>query len=162
MRKTVLLVCCLLICTIARIKAQQGIVASGGTLTGTTGGKASYTVGQVDYITLTGTGTVVATLGLQQPYNIIIIGIDDLKDIRLDFSVYPNPARNQLNIKVDRKSISGLTYQLYNLQGQLLINGLISEQINPIPMEKYAPSTYLLTIKENNSLVKSFKIIKNQ
>ena len=71
------------------VQAQTAISAAGGDATGT-GGSVSYSVGQLTYITNTGTNGSVSE-GVQQPYEILTIGMDEAKGISLAYSVHPNP-----------------------------------------------------------------------
>ena len=68
----------------------------------TSGGEASYTVGQVIYTTkYRNEGNSVAQ-GVQQPYEIsVILGIPEAKDINLSVSAYPNPTTNYLTVKAE-------------------------------------------------------------
>lgn len=77
------------------VNAQEYNPASGGNASGG-GGSVSYTVGQVAYNSNTGvTGSV--SQGIQQPYEILVVtGIEDAPGITLQYSVYPNPAKDIL------------------------------------------------------------------
>jgi hypothetical protein len=66
MKKIVLFLgCCLLGWGTSSLLAQQGVVTAGG-VAGGAGGSASYSIGQVDYLSVTGTGGSLIQ-GLQQP-----------------------------------------------------------------------------------------------
>jgi len=54
----------------------------GGNATGQNG-RVSYSIGQVDFITVSGSGGTV-TQGIQQPYEIFVVGVEDNQDIRLE------------------------------------------------------------------------------
>lgn len=56
---------------LTELKAQEAIPASGGNATGS-GGSVSYSVGQVEYSSNTGSGGSVAA-GVQQPYEISVV-----------------------------------------------------------------------------------------
>ena len=73
--------------------AQEGILPAGGNASGNIG-SASYSIGQVFYITSSGTNGSVAQ-GVQQPYEIsVITGMDEFKDMKLECYAFPNPATN--------------------------------------------------------------------
>ena len=86
----------------------------------------------------TGNGTTVYsdtvqtsnTLGVQNK-----IGYSSLK-------VYPNPSQNTLNLD---GNILG-SYQIYDLQGKLQLQGTKSEEIETISVEKLQPGIYFLKI----------------
>jgi hypothetical protein len=78
------------------------------------------------------------------------------------FVIYPNPARQYVNIYLDQKaSLShSYKYQLFDMQGRLLEQGHISENNNRIGIEKYDTPMLLLKIQLGDQLIKSTIIIK--
>ena len=142
------------------IQAQEAVAAAGGEATGS-GGTVSYTIGQIDYTTNTGAGGTI-TQGVQQPYEIFILGINDNKDISMEMSVYPNPSVAFVNLKVVNQNLENLYYQLYDINQKLIITKKISSTETSIPMETLSSATYFLKVSDNKTVVKTFKIIKNQ
>ena len=141
------------------LHAQETVPATGGDATGS-GGSSSYTVGQVVYTTNTGTNGSVAQ-GVQQPYEISTsVGVE-LKVIKLELVAYPNPTANVLDLCIGNYNNEKLTYQLYNMQGKLLDSKQIVNNSTTIGMQGLQTSTYLLNVLDNNSLIKTFRIIKN-
>jgi hypothetical protein len=142
------------------INAQESFTSTGGNATGT-GGNVSYTIGQVSYITNTSSSGTVAQ-GVQQPYEILVVtGLEEAKDIILELFVYPNPVSDILKLKVESYSLENLSYQLYDANGNLLLNGEIVDKETVINTGDLAPAAYFLQIIDNNKDVKIFKIIKN-
>jgi hypothetical protein len=139
--------------------AQKNTVASGGNATGS-GGSTSYSVGQVLYITSTGTNGSVAQ-GVQPPYEISTTGRINETAIHLALSVYPNPTTNYLTLKVDDFQLSTLNFQLLDLQGKVIKNNKVTASNTIITMEYLPKAIYFLTLKKENQLIKTFKIIKN-
>lgn len=156
---TVITVLCILI--FANVtQAQQSVTGSGGNATGA-GGSVCYTVGQVVYTTNVNTSGMVAQ-GVQQAYEIFVMtGIDEIYNIALEISVYPNPAFGFLKLKVVRYKPDNLIYQLYNINGSMLKNAKIVNNETVIPTGDLLPASYLLRISDNQKEVKTFKIIKN-
>jgi hypothetical protein len=141
------------------VLAQTAITAAGGDATGV-GGSVSYSVGQLTYNTYQGTtGTV--SQGVQQPYEIMLIGIDELPEVSLEYSVYPNPTSGLLKLKTENVPMKDLWYRLYDMNNKLLLNNKIDATEMDIPMENLVPATYLLKIIDNQKEVKIFKIIKS-
>jgi len=139
------------------LHAQESPTASGGDATGP-GGTASYSVGQVVYTTATGTNGSVAQ-GVQQAYEIsTTVGINETT-IHLEMSVYPNPTTNYLTLKTEDNA--NLSYQLYDLQGKVIENKKVNANSTIITMEGLPKATYFLTVTDNKSTVKTFKVIKN-
>ncbi|MEN8157615.1 MAG: T9SS type A sorting domain-containing protein [Bacteroidota bacterium] len=140
------------------LHAQETVPATGGDASGS-GGSSSYTVGQVVYTTSTGTNGSVAE-GVQQPYEIsTTVGIE-VAEINLEFIAYPNPTNNSLTLNIGNYNNEKLTYQLYDMQGKLLANKLVVNDKTTIGMQDLPESTYLLNVLDNNSLIKTFRIIK--
>jgi len=138
--------------------AQQATTASGGDASGS-GGSVAYSVGQIAYTTNTGTTSSLAQ-GVQQPYEIsITTGLLET-DIKLNLSAYPNPTTNYLMLQIDNFD-KDLSYQLYDMSGKLLESNTVVANSTTIKLEQYATATYFLKVTQNNSLVKTFKIIKN-
>ena len=141
------------------IHAQDATTATGGDASGI-GGTSSYSVGQLVYTTNIGTNGSVAQ-GIQQPYEIFVtIGIE-VAEISLELSASPNPTISFLNLRIGNYNREKLAYKLYDLQGRLLEYNQLTSNSTTITMEGLGPSTYLLNVMDETSLVKTFKIIKN-
>ncbi len=150
---------CLLVWGATNLFAQNNAVASGNQATGA-GGTASYSVGQIDYISNTGSGGTI-TEGLQQPYEILVI--TGIKETGIDLvaSVYPNPATEFVTLKVINSNGENFTYLLYDLQGKILATKKVESNETNISMVDLTNATYFIKVLKNNNEVKQFKIIKN-
>ncbi len=140
------------------VRAQQAIFTTGGEAVGV-GGNASYSIGQVAYTSISTSGNV--NQGVQQPYEFMALGIDNIKDAHLFYSVYPNPAVSTIYLKVDNKNLENLSFELYDISGKLLLKQKVNTDETPIAMENLTPAIYFLKLIDNNQEVKTFKIIKN-
>jgi hypothetical protein len=141
------------------VQAQESVPAAGGEAMGS-GGSSSYTVGQVVYTTNTGNNGSVAQ-GVQQPFEIsTTIGIE-VTEINLELVAYPNPTNNALTLNIGNYNNEKLTYQLYDMQGKLLDSKQLDNNSTTIGTQDLPASTYLLNVLDNNSLIKTFRIIKN-
>lgn len=138
--------------------AQNSIVTTGGDGSGS-GGTVNYSIGQVNYITVSGGGGI-TTQGVQQPFEILTIGID-IPEISLTASVYPNPADNQLILDIQLADKSELNYLLTDARGSVLDSRKISGPLTEVKMTSYASGAYLLKIQDEKETLKTFKIIKN-
>jgi opacity protein-like surface antigen len=159
MKKTkFMLIVFLLITCISEIQAQQAVVSTGGNATGS-GGSASYSIGQIDYVTATGTGGT-ATQGVQQPFEIVTLSGQEFTEISLQMLVYPNPTSSFVNLKIDNFNLENLSYQLIDLNGREILNKKITESETQIQLENYPSAIYLLNVNQANKTIKTFKIIK--
>jgi hypothetical protein len=141
-------------------KAQQSSITSGGNATGT-GGTVSYSVGQMNYTTNTGTGGS-ACQGVQQPFEIFAVtNVNDAKDLNINLSAFPNPTFDNLTLKVESAITKNLSYLLFDMNGKLLASQKLEGAETKISMNNYAAATYFIQITENNNTLKTFKIIKN-
>lgn len=150
----------LLLFCIVNLQSQENITLSGGDATGS-GGTAAYSVGQIVYTTQTGADGSVAQ-GVQQPYEISIVdGIEQADGINLELKVYPNPTNDFLNLIVQDYNNERLSYQLYDINGQIIKRGKVIGIETTITMEFQVPGNYLLIVFDDQNEVKTFKIIKN-
>ncbi len=141
------------------LQAQEAIPATGGNASGS-GGSVSYSVGQVADKTNTGiTGS--ETQGVQQPYEIsVVTGLEDVKEISLNFSAYPNPTKEYVKLRTENYKTKRLTYRLLDISGKILESKNIDKSETIINMKNFASAAYFLKVIRDKKEVKTFKIIK--
>ena len=160
LKKTIICTLFLSSLCISILQAQTTIPASGGNATGT-GGSLSYTVGQVVYTTYTGSNGTVSQ-GVQQPFEIsVVTGLEEAFGISLEIIAYPNPATDFIKLMIKNHDVGNLSYQFYNVNGNLLQDSKVESQETNISMQNLKPSVYFLKVTDNKKVVKTFKIIKN-
>jgi hypothetical protein len=157
-RKKVFFIIALLCMGFSGLFAQQSANAAGGDASGS-GGSASYSVGQVVYTYASGT-TGSSNQGVQQPYEFFTTGIDDNKAISLMLSAFPNPTQFTVNLKVENGDFEGLSFQLFDISGQQLLNEKVANALTVVPMQTLAAGSYLLRVTDAVKAVKTFTIIK--
>ncbi|MAJ52022.1 MAG: hypothetical protein CMB82_10495 [Flammeovirgaceae bacterium] len=141
------------------LHAQEGFSTSGNQLVGT-GGNLSYAMGQVFYTTyIKKTGSIAQ--GVQQTYDIVALLGAEIAVIKLELLAYPNPTQEILTLKIDNYKNESLTYQLYDIQGKLLESQSVKTSKTRLDMKDLAEGSYLLSIQEKGTLIKTFRIIKN-
>ena len=140
-------------------QAQESVHGSGGNATGS-GGSVSYSLGQVLYTTASGT-TGSTAAGVQQPFEIQTVLGNENFNISLEMVVYPNPTTNLLMLEVKNYGLENLEYQLFDLNGRLIVDEKINTETTTISMEQYPSAVYLLKVIDNNKEIKTFKILKN-
>ena len=142
--------------TALNLNAQSGSVSSGGDAAGSTG-TISYSVGQTIYAFISGNDVAIVQ-GIQQPYEIQIVGGEDEA-----VSVYPNPVTiESVTLKIESIKIDKYNYQLFDFQGRLILEKNVTENKTIIPMGNLATSAYIIKVLNSKSVVKTFKIVKNQ
>ncbi|MFN4813099.1 MAG: T9SS type A sorting domain-containing protein [Bacteroidota bacterium] len=140
-------------------QAQQSANTSGG-MTNGSGGTISYSIGQIGYITNTGSSYSI-TEGVQHPYEIFTAGI---KNTTLDISLFafPNPTMENLTLQLSDIQDGALIYQLCDIQGKLLTSGQITSLQTTINTSSLPSATYFVSILSNqNQKLQTFQIIKN-
>ena len=147
-----------LLLSLGGLQAQEAVLTAGGEATGN-GGTVSYSIGQVAY-TATGTNGSV-TQGVQQVYEITTVLGMEFTNITLEVSIYPNPTTDYLNLKVENENDEILSYQLFDMNGRLVDTQKLTGNATTIDMEAFQTSTYLLKVTNEQTTIKTFRIIKN-
>jgi hypothetical protein len=146
----------LLFCTYF-VNAQKAIT-SGGVNIVSMSGNMSFVVGQVDYINTGNTATL--SQGVLQVYNRLpityVFNIDNTNTIQ----AWPNPVITNLIIKIDGKPVTDISYQILDLNGQLVENNRIVSASTTINMQKYPSGIYIVNVIYSNKKSVKFKIIK--
>lgn len=85
------------------------------------------------------------TQGFQQPTKVTITGIDEERE---NILAYPNPARDELKVKISKPGSYSVC--LYNLQGQILIRENVDVGSTPLVLvmdiEQMKAAVYILRI----------------
>ena len=141
------------------VHTQQAVLTTGGDASGT-GGSISYSIGQVTYITNSGTNGSAAE-GVQQPYEISIIdALDEVAGSNFQVSAFPNPTMDLITLRIENYNITQLSYQLVDANGQLIESKSLTALQSDIAMSNLAAGTYFLKITDNGKTVRTFKILK--
>jgi hypothetical protein len=94
---------------------------------------------------------VIVDLGCYE-YGASVLGVDEFEEI-LDFTVYPNPAKDVLNIKMDDNLEQAI---IYNIQGQKVLVSL-TEQIN---ISRLSSGFYIIKIKTEYGKIATKRFMK--
>ena len=78
-----------------------------------------------------------------------------------ELSAYPNPTTTLLNLKIKDAVQKRFTYQVFSIDGKLIDQQKIFNDVTTISTSKFVKGAYLLQVKQNNSVIKTFRIIKN-
>ena len=147
-----------LLITQVGIYSQTAVPASGGNVSDI-GGTVSFTVGEVVYTKISNNNGIVSQ-GVQQPYEIFTVGIEDGINENISLSVFPNPSENELNLQIDDSDFSKYSYQLSDLLGKILDSQNISSNRTLLNLTDYPSAPYFVKILQENKVVKIFKITK--
>ena len=141
--------------------SQSVIVPVGGDAQ-SNNGSVSYTVGQIAVQTSANANGVTVGEGVQQPYEIMTVGVDEYPQIVLNAVVYPNPTDNiaQLQLNGFETPVDGLRAHLYDGNGKMLQNLTVTEELTSFQIGQYATGTYCLELRDGKRVLKTFKIIR--
>lgn len=105
-------------------------------------------------------GEYVITQGFHQN-TYVITPVEDLR-ADIEISVYPNPTNDLVTIDFPLSEGHGnVKIIVTELSGKVLQTAEMQSDLAQINFSAYANGTYLITISQNNQLIKSFQIIKN-
>jgi uncharacterized protein (TIGR02145 family) len=68
-----------------------------------------------------------------------------IEEIKIDYTIYPNPVVDQLNVVVDLSSI-GSEYTISDMNGKILIQGIVDKQQFQIDMSEFSYGSYFIKI----------------
>lgn len=142
--------------------AQSALVPVGGDAQSNTG-SVSYTVGQVAASTASNNnGSISVAEGVQQPYEIMTVGVNHYPGITLNAKVYPNPTENLAQLELNGFEIpnDGLQAYLFDGNGKLLQVVNVTSDLTTFQIGHYATGNYLLELKSGNQSLKTFKVVR--
>ena len=141
--------------------SQSTIVPIGGDAQ-SNNGSVSYTVGQIAVQTSENSNGVTVGEGVQQPYEIMTVGVDEYPQIVLNAVVYPNPTDNIAQLQLNDFEIpaDGLRAHLYDGNGKMLQNLTVIDDLTTVQIGQYATGTYYLELRNGKRVLKTFKIIR--
>jgi len=140
----------------------SSVAANAQTTVATAGGEAgsiSYTVGQPFTEPATSESGSIAP-GVQQAFVItaVEVGIGEIADA-VTLEAYPNPVSDRLTLSA--ACDASLRYTLTDANGRVLLTDNVSSDQTTIGMSQYAPAVYLLRVADGETIVKTFRIVKN-
>jgi hypothetical protein len=137
--------------------SAQEVVSTQGESYSNASANIDFTIGEV--IIATGTdGTNVLTQGFHQT-NWNFLGVEDFAP-NYEATIFPNPTEDVLNIRTS--TFENVTYTLYDAQGRLVMQDILSAEQTPIQVSQLAPGSYLLTLNNETQNLKTFQLIKQQ
>jgi len=72
---------------------------------------------------------------------------------------YPNPVVSELIVEIPNNSQT-MDLIIYSMEGKIIDSFRINETLK-ISFSKFTPGTYIISLKNNTELIKSYKIIKS-
>ena len=152
----------LLLCLVGATYSQSAIVPLGGDAQSNSG-SVSYTFGQIAVQTSANNdGSVSVAEGVQQPYEIQAVGVDNYPQIALNAVVYPNPTEDLAQLQLNGFEIpaGGLRAILYDGKGKQLQTLTVTDDLTSFQIGHYATGTYYLELREGRQVLKTFKVVR--
>lgn len=137
--------------------SAQEVLATQGDSYSNASASIDFTIGEVIIATETD-GTNNITQGFHQT-NWNFLGVEDFAP-NYEAIIFPNPTQDVLNIKTS--SFENVTYTLYDAQGKLVMQNILSAEQTPIQVSQLAPGAYSLRLNDETQNLKTFKLIKQQ
>jgi hypothetical protein len=83
-------------------------------------------------------------------------------DIKSTYSIYPNPAKNTIQITVDNNSSANANVEVINMQSQVLLKKQINMAVQPVQLDVsfLVPGTYFMKIIAADGTVTLEKFVK--
>lgn len=78
-----------------------------------------------------------------------------------ELTAYPNPTITTLNLQIKDAASKKLIYSLYTIDGKFILQQLVTNDLTVISTANLASGIYILQVGQNNSTIKSFRVIKN-
>ena len=147
------------VCFTFSVNAQQSLITTAGSSHATGSGEISWSLGEVMTASFS-VGSHELTQGFQQPGLQVSTLIDNLKNNELEVKAYPNPVRYQLSVDFSEEFDEQLIMELYDLNGKLIIKQPFNGTKEEIDFSNYSTGEYILRVRNDQELFKSFKIIK--
>jgi len=82
-------------------------------------------------------------------------------NLKAEISVYPNPTSNYAYLHLKDVAYKVYTYSIANIDGRTITTQKLTNNFTTINMTPFEKGAYLIIVKEKETIVQSFKIIKN-
>ena len=136
---------------------SQEVVSTQGETYSSPNAIIDFTVGEV-VINTVSDGTNNITQGFHQT-NWNFVGLESHTP-SFEAIIFPNPTLEVLNIRAS--AFENVIYTLYDAQGKLVMQDILSAEQTLIPVSQLATGSYSITLNNPTQNLKTFKLIKTQ
>lgn len=84
-------------------------------------------------------------------------GLNETEHATNSLRIFPNPAKEQLNISISNTAVMGKTYSITNTLGQVVATGVFNKQIMELSIQQLSAGLYQLNI---DGMQEKYKFIK--
>ncbi len=118
------------------------------------------TIGELITETIASNG-ITLTQGFQQTD--IIVKPTSISNIQIAVvNVYPNPTENSIKINFQANSYESCIYELFDNNGQKLMQEKIKDNITDIPLTQFVAGIYILKVYSTKSNINQSFVIEKQ
>ena len=78
----------------------------------------------------------------------------------IEFNIFPNPTKDFVQVEIINHQNTSLNYQLVDLSGRVIKEGLLQNQRNQISLDDTAKGVYILKVFNNNAMAGFKKLIR--
>lgn len=155
-----ILIIVIITCNFMHISAQEDFVAAGGDASSSSG-SFSYSIGQVAYDNDASGLNGSINEGVQQPYEIYSMSIEDEYQSSILVNIYPNPANDYLTLELDIAQVGSVYFELFDMTGKCVLREPVLSPKYTFSLQGLRASIYILNIYMNSNKIKSYQLIKN-
>ncbi|PLX06333.1 MAG: hypothetical protein C0596_17845 [Marinilabiliales bacterium] len=120
----------------------------------------NWTLGQTAISTISSDNAII-TQGFQQnTYSFTDITSDITSEVNI--SMYPNPTSDLVYIDINNEDFTHGIIEITDITGRLIDKKEISGSKTQLSLNQYSSEIFLISIKQENRIMRTFKIIKNQ
>ena len=142
-----------LVIPISAQSVERQVMSSAGTTYTQGEYTLDFTLGE--FMTTTQENGEELSQGFQQVWA-VVTAIGDVAS-EFEIKIYPNPVQEILNIE----SVEKISVQVFDLQGRMLMNQLVSAGTISMNVDKLSIGTYIIRMSDDmGTRVKNFKLVK--
>lgn len=137
---------------------QQTISTAGQTVSGE-GGSVSFTVGQVNYLSVS-SGDYLIIEGVQQTFDVIPSAVPEIPMDNNMVSVFPNPTRKDIYLEVNDNNWNLIEVKIFDAKGNLITLYTPKAYNLKIDVTQFIPGMYYIQTKTDQNAQTIHKLIK--
>jgi hypothetical protein len=121
-KKFITTICCIIFTSavFAQVSVERFVLASaGGSYSNGSSLSLDYTIGEVA-VTTVGNGSNILTQGFQQPFTNVLVSLPENTSENLFITAGPNPAQDNIDIRIRTIPFAKVTAQLYDVLGRII------------------------------------------
>ncbi len=157
LKKTIIVMVLSLFISEAMLGQTAELISTAGDSYASANYQISWSIGETVTDTHQNTSNVLTQGFHQNTY--MVLGIENQNN-RFELCAYPNPTTDIITLAFNEYNSDTYIITIVDVNGRLLQTERINSDHTALNFSAYVPGTYFMVIKQQNKLIKSFKIIK--